>query len=168
MADSGQNSKVVIECPRCCFQKAIDTDECVKGSGKIRLKIKCRCGEIFKALLEKRSYSRSVFGSKGHVVIEDLSEILSGLSVSIQDISVSGVHIETDYPELFRIGNKVRIKIYCSHPKGAYISKDGNVDNINHNSVGIHFTQNGPEWNYRYGRLDSEEDKKKFDRYLYL
>lgn len=168
MTDSVQNSKVVIECPRCHFQKAIDTDECVKRSGEIRLKIKCRCGEIFQALLEKQMYSRSAIGSKGHVVIEDLSEILSGLSVSIQDINGSGVHIETDYPELFRIGNKVMVKIYCGNSNGAFISKDGTVENINRNSIGIHFTHNGPEWNYRYGRLDSEDDKTKFDRYLYL
>ena len=168
MADSKGNNKLVITCPRCHFQKAVDTDECVRRSGEIWLKIKCRCGEIFKALLERRKYSRSGFGSKGHVIIEDLCEIISGLSVSIRDISVSGVRIETDYPELFQIGNKVLIKIYCSEPEGAFISKDGTVNNISRKSIGIHFLQNSPEWSYRCCRLDSEEDRNNFDYYLYL
>ena len=168
MADSSLNNKVVITCPRCHFQKAIDTDECVKRSGEIWLKIKCRCGEIFKALLERRKYSRSGFGSKGHVIIEDLSEIISGLSVTIRDISLSGVRIETDYPELFQVGHKVLLKIYCSKPEGSFISKDGTVNNIRRKSIGINFSHNSPEWNYRCCRLDSEEDGKKFDHYLYL
>ena len=168
MAQPGQNSKVVIKCPRCDFQKAIDTDKCVNRSEAVWLKIKCRCGEIFKALLERRQYSRSVFRSKGHVIIEDLSEILSGLSVLIEDVSVSGVRVEADYPELFRVGQKVLIKIYCSDPVGSFISKDGIVNNIHRNSIGINFTQNSPEWSYRYCRPDSEEYRKKFDHYLYL
>ncbi len=168
MAETGQKNKVVITCPRCDFQKAIDTDKCVNRSEAIWLKIKCRCGEIFKVLLERRQYSRSVFQSKGHVIIEDLSEILSGLSVLIQDISVSGVRVEADYPELFQVGQKVLIKIYCSNPAGSFISKDGTVNNVNRNSIGINFTLNSPEWSYRCCRLDSEEDRKKFDQYLYL
>jgi uncharacterized C2H2 Zn-finger protein len=168
MSAVSQKYNVVIKCPRCDFQKAIDTDKCVNGSGKIGLKVKCRCGEIFKALLEKRKYSRSVFRSTGHVIIEDLSEIISGLSVSILDISVSGVRIETDYPELFHVGHKVLIKIYCSNPGGAFISKDGTVNNVHQKSIGINFTQINAEWIYRYCSLESEKDRKNFDHYLYL
>ena len=168
MAGPHQNNKVVITCPRCDFQKAIDADKCVNRSEEIWLKIKCRCGEIFKALLERRQYSRSVFQTKGHVVIDELSEILSGLSVLIRDISVSGVRVETDYPELFQVGQTVLVKIYCSNPRDSFISKDGTVNNIKRNSVGINFTQNNPEWNYRCCRLESEEDRKNFDHYLYL
>lgn len=168
MSAARQKYSVVIKCPRCDFQKAIDTDKCVNGSAKIGLKVKCRCGEIFKALLEKRKYSRSVFQSKGHVIIEDLSEIISGLSVLIRDISVSGVRIETDYPELFQVGHKVSLKIYCSNPGGAFISKDGTVNNIHQKSIGINFNQISADWIYRYCSLESEEGRKKFDHYLYL
>jgi hypothetical protein len=102
------------------------------------------------------------------VVIEDLSEIITGLSVSIRDLSMSGVRVETDYPELFQVDSKVLVKIYCQSPEGAFISKDGTVIDINKKSIGINFTQNGPEWSYKYCSLESEEDKSAFDHYLYL
>ena len=168
MSAANHKYNFVIKCPRCDFQKAIDTEKCVNGSNEIGLKVKCRCGEIFKALLEKRKYSRSVFRSTGHVIIEDLSEIISGLSVLIRDISISGVRIETDYPELFRIGHKVLIKIYCSNPGEAFISKYGTVTNIHQKSIGINFAQISAEWIYRYCSMESEEGRKKFDYYLYL
>lgn len=168
MSGMSQNNKVVIQCPRCDFQKGIDTVKCLNGSEEVWLKIKCRCGEIFKTLLEKRKFSRSAYRTKGHLVIEDLSEIISGLSVLIRDISNSGVRLETDYPELFKVDGKVLIKIYCHNPEGSFISMDGTVTHINKRSIGIDFTQKSPEWHYRYCSLESEEDKSNFDHYLYL
>lgn len=165
---SENNNKVVIQCPRCDFQKGIDTVKNLNGSKEVWLKIKCRCGEIFKTFLEKQTFSSSEIITKGHVVIEDLSEIISGLSVSIRDLSMSGVRVETDYPDLFQVDSKVFIKIYCQSPEGSFISKDGTVVDINEKSIGINFTQNGPEWSYKYCSLESEEDKNNFDHYLYL
>lgn len=87
---AGAANHVTITCPKCGLKKNADVTN-FRDTHK-RLKVKCRCGEVFRVALDFRKYYRKTVrltgeyfvpekGEKGEILIEDIS--MTGIRFSI-------------------------------------------------------------------------------------
>ena len=88
----GDNNQASIICPKCRFETNIDTTK-YKNTQK-KLKVKCRCGEIFRLTIEFRKQYRKNVRLSGEYSIQGKKE--KG-EIIIKD-SLSGIKFENFRP----------------------------------------------------------------------
>ena len=127
---------LTIICPSC---RKIWKQELLKfeqiGS-KYILKCKCSCGEIFKAVYNRRRHDRKSCILKGNFLHESSME--RG-KIALIDISISGagLTLETDLkPE---IGEAIIVHFHLEDEGNSYLAKRAIIRNIRDNFMGIEF-----------------------------
>ena len=108
---AGGTNYVTITCPKCGLAKNRNVTE-FKDTPK-RLKVKCKCGEVFQIFLEFRGYYRKVVRLSGDYFIQEKDE--KG-EVLIKNISITGINFETLKPHNISKDDTVELKFTLDNP----------------------------------------------------
>ena len=100
-----------IICPKCGLEKNIDVTD-FKDTHK-RLKAKCRCGEIFRLILEYRKHYRKKVRLPGEYFVQGKDE--TG-EIIIEDISAGGIRFASLKPHYISRDDTVELKFTLDNP----------------------------------------------------
>lgn len=112
----GYTNRVKIICPKCGLEKKIDVLK-FKDTHK-RLKVKCKCGEVFRFTLDFRGYYRKNVRLTGEYFVmgkDEKGELL------VEDISKTGISFTTPKPHDFSKDDLVELKFTLDNPMGMEI-----------------------------------------------
>ena len=107
----GYTNQVTIVCPKCGLEKNKIVFK-FKDTHK-RLKAKCKCGEVFRFILDFRKYYRKNVRLSGEYFVQGKDE--KG-EIIIKDISITGINFETLKPHNFSKGDLIELKITLDTP----------------------------------------------------
>jgi PilZ domain len=108
---SGDTNYVTITCPKCGLAKNRNVTE-FKDTPK-RLKVKCKCGEVFRIFLEFRGYYRKIVRLSGNYFVQEKDE--KG-EVLIKNTSINGINFETLKPHNISKDDLVELNFALDNP----------------------------------------------------
>ena len=127
------DNTAVLTCPHCRFQNVVLAD----SFHKYRLNVKCVCQNVFTVILEFRKRVRRKTNLSG-IFINHSQEDKSG-SLSIQDISVTGLSFTCKEVEKFKVGDELTIEFILDDEYKTKICKKVIVNNVREDSVGCEY-----------------------------
>ena len=130
----GSTNQVTIVCPKCGLEKNKIVFK-FKDTHK-RLKAKCKCGEVFRFILDFRKYYRKNVRLSGEYFVQGKNE--KG-EILIKDISMTGINFETLMPHNFSKGDLVELKITLDTPIRMEVHTLVKILWINDRNVGANF-----------------------------
>lgn len=128
------SNQATIVCPNCGFGKDLDVTD-FKETHK-RLKAKCRCGEVFRLMLEFRKHFRKKVRLRGEYFVQGKAE--KG-EIVVEDISLGGVRFESLNPHYISREDKVELKFALDNPTKTKIRTPVKVKWIIDRNVGGQF-----------------------------
>jgi hypothetical protein len=131
---ASDRDQVTIACPKCGFGKNIDVTN-FKDTHK-RLKAKCRCGEVFRVVLEFRKYYRKTVRLSGEYFIQERNEMGE---ILVEDISMTGIRFSTLKPHNISRNDSVELKFTLDNPKRTEIRTPVKIRWIFDRHVGAEF-----------------------------
>ena len=102
---AGSTNHVTLTCPKCGLTKNKDVTD-FKDTPK-RLKVTCKCGEVFRVFLEFREYYRRIVRLSGDYFVQEKDEKGEAL---IKNISIIGINFETLKPHNISKGDIVELE----------------------------------------------------------
>lgn len=129
-------NRVTIICPKCGFEKNIDTTN-FKGTQK-KLKGRCRCGEDYQFTIEFRKRHRKNVMLPGEYIIQGKEE--KG-EIIIRDLSLSGFQFESLKPHQILKGDTLEVKFNLNNPLRTEIRKSVKVVRVKDRIIGAYFTE---------------------------
>ena len=125
----------VISCPHCNCHKTVPVASC-KGS-KYRVKIKCKCGDVFTVDLEFRKKARKCASLPGKFTNHSQKDIRG--DIVVKDLSLSGIKFVTMDIEKLKIDDEITVSFKLDNAERTTINKEVIVRNIHENNVGCEF-----------------------------
>lgn len=130
-----------IQCPSCKVEWKNDRNRFEKIGSKYILNCKCRCGEVFKAIHNRRRHNRKACIVKGTYLHE--SSMQRG-DMSVKDVSVSGAGLTVGTNIQLNQGD-VLIVYFSLDDEEKHVIKQAVVRNVKDNYVGIEFFEPAQE-----------------------
>jgi PilZ domain len=107
----GDSNHVTITCPKCGLEKNINVFK-FKDTHK-RLKVNCKCGEVFRLTLDFRKHSRRKVQLAGEYFVQEKDE--KG-EILIEDISMTGIRFASLKPHNISRNDTVELKFTLDYP----------------------------------------------------
>lgn len=143
------NNKATFICPKCENVKTIDASPFEKTKSKVQVNCKCPCGHFFKAILERRSYSRKDITLPGIYCRFLHGEEVEKGQIVVLDLSRAGLKFKPHVQPAFQIGDQLHIVFNLNDEEKSLIKKKATIMNINNEMhVGIEFCEKEP-----YGKI---------------
>lgn len=127
-------------CPHCQRFKIVDVTNYVHIDRKIKVNVKCPCGNEFKSILEKRVQYRketNLVGMFRHM--DGRKEVGCGL-ITVCDLSTTGMKLKVDDDFKFSLDDNLVIEFHLDDNHRSLIKKRVIVRNINYPYVGTEFS----------------------------
>ena len=123
-------------CPKCGRSKNQDVTSFLNLDREIKAKIRCKCGNTFKIVLERRNYYRKQVDLVGAYWIKE-----KGLSrdLVIKDISRNGIKFHVNIKPTFTIGDKIWVEFRLDNYQKTMILKRVIIRSIKDGDVGVEF-----------------------------
>ncbi|HSO18706.1 MAG TPA: PilZ domain-containing protein [Desulfosarcina sp.] len=126
-------------CPACEKGVIKDLSQFADASSAVRLKCKCRCGNVYRVLVERRRHFRKPTDLVGTFTFNTGSgRPVKGL-MRIRDISQSGVRFSVNSMPEFAVGDQLIIEFTLDDEERSQIREAGVVRRIQSNMVGFTF-----------------------------
>lgn len=128
-------------CPKCQKTSVKNLSRYIGNRAAVRLKAKCACGHAYVVFLEKRKKFRKTANLKGSYrpsAIDADSQTIKG-TMTVKDLSYSGMRIEVGAPPLFAVGDSLYVEFRLDDARRSQIRKKVIVKNIDGLSVGLSF-----------------------------
>jgi hypothetical protein len=129
-------NRVTIICPKCGFEKNIDTTN-FKDTQK-ELKGRCRCGETYQFTIEFRKRHRKDVRLPGEYIVQEKGE--KG-EIIIRELSLSGIRFESLMPHQMLKDDTLELKFKLDNPLRTEIRKLVKVIWIKDRIVGAHYIE---------------------------
>lgn len=125
-----------ILCPICKNIRVVDVSKIVTNKKIINIRCKCKCGNIFNSVLERRKNYRKDIKFNGNCYLnnEDLK-----ISIQVTDISKSGIKFEHNSKYNFSIGEELHIDFFLDDPDRSLIVKVVIIRSVFNNKIGAEF-----------------------------
>ncbi len=148
-------------CPECHYSKKKDVSAYKKTKTAVRLTCRCKCGNNYSVLLERRRHFRKKTnlsgsytnenGDKVPIIINNLS--ISGISFQLDDkhnkrmLEGNGFKVEipvdTERNIAINIGDKLMVEFYLDDREKSWVQRDVTVKYIKGDQVGGEFGSEG-------------------------
>ena len=132
-----------LECPKCQRSKIIDVSKYANLGKKIKIRVKCPCGNKFAVLLERRKQYRRETDIPGSFIhyIEGKGSVRGLMTVC--DLSLTGMKLRmklrVDYEYQFSVGDILEVRFLLDYPQTTVMHKQVIVKNIKMPYVGTEF-----------------------------
>jgi c-di-GMP-binding flagellar brake protein YcgR len=123
-------------CPICKKSRSADVSKLSKADSAININCKCNCGHTFYTTLERRRFFRKDIELSGMFY---LGTDYMKLSVTIIDISRSGLKIKLNTSHSFQIGDEILVEFILDDAEKSVVSKKIIVKSINGAILGVEF-----------------------------
>ncbi len=136
------DGKATFVCPSCSASISIDVTEHLKTPAAVRTNCNCKCGNTFKAILERRQNKRVDSNLKGiYIRLVEGKETGHGL-VAIKDISPSGVRMKLNAAIELTPRDKLVVILFQNEQTGkSLIREHGSIKYLNTSHIGAEFSQ---------------------------
>jgi PilZ domain len=129
-----ENNQARIVCHKCGINKNLDVTK-FKDTHK-RLKAKCRCGEVFRLILDFRRHYRKNVRLAGEYFVQEKDE--KG-EILIEDISMTGINFATLKPHNFSKDDTVELKFTLDNPMKTRVQESVKIIRIIDRNVGAQY-----------------------------
>jgi hypothetical protein len=129
----------VFECPQCKKAKRADVSRFKDIGQAVKIKVKCPCGHLYRAVLERRKSFRKTVNFPGTYthVLPDFREDKGGITV--KDLSRSGIKIKLNAEKEFKPGDILFVEFQLDDQQRSLIKKDAIIKKINGSYLGLEF-----------------------------
>ena len=135
-----KNNTATFVCPNCENTTTADVTRYAKMDKTVRVNIKCRCGQSFHAVLEKRRRYRKSTRLPGTYTYKRPDGSLDKGIMRVEDISGSGMKLKLNVGRAFNVGDKITVEFNLDDPQHTLIQKVVVVKNVTAEHVGVAFT----------------------------
>jgi len=129
------DNTAVLTCPHCKYQKVILANK-FKGHNH-KLKVKCRCQNVFTVFIEFRKRVRKKTFLRGTYINHSQNDS-SGFLI-IRDISVTGLSFTSLDLKNFKVGDELRVEFALDDEHRTIFRKDLIIKDVRKNSVGCEY-----------------------------
>jgi len=128
-------------CPKCKKSTTADVSEYREINKAVRIQHTCSCGHSHTVLLERRKFFRKDVNIRGEYLLH--GETVKK-SMTVQDISRSGLKIEMHQKEKLRPGDKLLVEFYLDNHQRTFIQKEVYVKTLSGLCAGTEFCSRDP------------------------
>ena len=128
-----------LECPKCQKSKIIDVSKYSKLDRKIKIRVKCPCGNKFAVLLERRKQYRKETNIPGSFIHYIDGKVSARGLMTVCDLSLTGLKFKVDYEHLFSVDDVLEVRFLLDNPQKTVMHKKVIVKNIKLPYVGTEF-----------------------------
>jgi hypothetical protein len=128
--------QVMIVCPKCGFTKTIDTTNYKKTQK--RLKAKCKCGEVFKFVLEFRKHYRKDVRLPGEYTVRQSHE--KG-EIIIRNLSLTGIRFSCLRPPRISADDILDLKFNLDNTARTEIRRSAKVKWVDDREIGAQYIE---------------------------
>ena len=134
-------------CPVCKYSKSIKVKNNAKINHKLKVRIRCKCGHVDIAFLERRNRYRKVTKLKGRIFCTDKNSQRISETINIVNISADGMAFEIIDPQncILETGKTISITFQVNEMADSSIRKEAFIINKNENRINVKFKDNSPK-----------------------
>ncbi len=129
------NNQATFVCPECQHAKTTDVSMYKKTDKAVIVKCKCKCGNTYTAILERRKHYRKETRLPGAFSREKGGRGL----ITITDVSVSGLGFELSLDQKLEVGEKILVEFNLDDQPRSPIKREAVVRSVRGNQVGAEF-----------------------------
>ncbi len=134
----------LFECPKCRVSKEADVSKYKKLEVSIRLKVKCRCGNTYEVILERRKYFRKDTRLPGKFSYSSLfGEDQNGI-LTVLDISKGGLKFKMLTEPQFKKDEIIEVEFHLDNTSRTLIKKQVFVRNVKGTIVNVEYCSFDP------------------------
>jgi hypothetical protein len=131
-------------CPKCHVSRESDVSKYKNLETSIKLKVKCRCGNIYEVILERRKQFRKGTNLHGKFSYHPISgEDQHGI-MTVMDISKGGLKFKMSLEPKFKKGDIIEVAFNLDNSNRTFIQKQAYVKNIKSTIVNVEFCSFDP------------------------
>ena len=130
-------------CPSCrnCISKDLSKVADIKTA--IRIKCKCKCGHVFRAMIERRQSFRKSVELVGMCLYLDGNGKTNKQLITILDVSMTGLQLSVNSLPEFKVGDTVIVDFRLDDRERTKIQEKATVLRIQSRTVGLNFEDKG-------------------------
>jgi hypothetical protein len=133
------NSEATFLCKNCGTGVTRDLSKVIHAQTAIRVKCKCKCGNVFRVLVERRCDYRKKVNLLGMCHCIEDTILTQKRLIKVLDISRKGLQFSTNDMSGFTVGDKVLADFNLDDINNTEIKVKGAVKRIRSKNVGIEF-----------------------------
>ncbi|NLA76199.1 MAG: PilZ domain-containing protein [Deltaproteobacteria bacterium] len=140
---SDQNT-ALFECPKCHISKDSDVSKYKDLEISIKLKVKCRCGNVYEVILERRKQFRKETHLPGKFSYASLTGEEQNGIMTILDLSKGGLRFKMLSEPRFQKNEIIEVEFNLDNSSRTFIQKQVFVRNIKGVIVNVKFCSFDP------------------------
>lgn len=129
-------------CPACGNGVIKDLSKFVDSQAAIRVKCKCKCGQAFRTLVERRRNARKSVDLVGMCHFIDSDDQAKKQLIKIHDVSFSGLQFSVNNSPGFRVGGTINVDFRLDDRMRSEIKAEGIVVRTQSRKIGLQFESN--------------------------
>lgn len=130
-------------CPTCKERFIKDLSKVANIQKANRIKCKCQCGHVFRAMIERRQSFRKSVELVGACLYSDENGNARRQEIKIHDISMTGLQVSTNNSPRFKVGDTVLVDFRLDDRERTEIQESVTVLRIQSKMVGLKFEDKG-------------------------
>ena len=131
-----EDNVATIVCPDCNNIRIVDVTKIISNKCQINVRCKCKCGNVFNAVIERRRFYRKSIRFNGNCY---LNKGLDKTPIIVTDISRSGIKFEHSNLNKFTVGDEILVEFYLDDAEKSLINKAIIIRSSTGNKVGAEF-----------------------------
>ncbi len=131
-----EDNVATIVCPDCNNIRIVNVSKIISNKSQINVRCKCKCGNVFNAVIERRRFYRKSIRFTGNCY---LTKGLDKTPIIVTDISRSGIKFEHSNLRTFIIGEEILVEFYLDDVEKSLINKVIIIRSSAGNKVGAEF-----------------------------
>jgi hypothetical protein len=131
-------------CPACNNGVIKHLGQFSQSPKAIRLKCKCKCGHVYRVLVERRRFFREPVNLVGTYHFSEGGTIPKKGMIKILDISQSGLQFSLNSMPEFKVGDRIIVEFRMDDRERSQIREMGTVKDIRSNKIGLQFDSVDP------------------------
>lgn len=132
-------NEATFNCANCGNALTRDLSNVVHVQTAIRIKCKCKCGNVFRVLVDRRRNYRKIVNLLGMCHYPGKSGQTQRCLIKIIDISITGLHFSTNRLPEFKVGDKITVEFKLDDREKTEIRETACVKRIRSNKIGLEF-----------------------------
>ena len=128
-----------LECPNCQRSRIIDASKYSKLDRKIKIRVRCPCGNKFAVLLERRMQYRKETDISGSFIHYIDGKVSGRGLMTVCNLSFTGMKLRIDFEYQFSVGDLLEVRFLLDNPQRTLMHKKVIVKNIKMPYVGTEF-----------------------------
>lgn len=134
-----RDNTAIFACSACNRQHIVDVSKYLDLPQKSRVKVTCKCGHSWTALLEKRRYFRKEVKFPGKYTVRTKGKQVFEGNLTVVDLSRRGLKVELHDKRKFEVGDWLEVEFRLDNRPRTLVKRMTTVKNIFGLNLGLSF-----------------------------